>query len=475
MAGSKMAKIIRKIAKNWLVYLLLFAIILLGNKLRTFSYAAVPHAGEVADEYAWGWLGLSLIINKYPESWSLNSYQDMVYKKINVDFIYDKNPETKSFAIIKPSFDNPPLFGLITGGYAYLKGIRDFEQASVAILRRPMLKIALISTVLIFILASRFYGYGVGLLSAALYSVIPTMVISSRLALIENGYTPLFLAGLILADIYFKKRKKLIWILAVFLASLAILFKLSAISICLTLFILALFYGSKDKKFLTYSVVAGITFALVTFIIYGALIDWPVFVSTFLQNSQRFYGAGSEILLQIITQSRITTNRFFTDGWIAFGWISLMLVTFTEWKKTKGGVYLTVSVLTYLTILIVFGGESYGWYKYPLFPFLAIAIARIIQKIFESPNLLILITLALLPFGSSVHRLVGFVEFQKYSIFLKLFSIFVFLFFTLSIFLKKKISLKIQRILLVIVIAFLFWLSIKEIFYYTIDKWYFVT
>ena len=183
----------------------------------------------------------------------------------------------------------------------------------------------------------------------------------------------------------------------------------------------------------------------------------------------------TQILLQIITQSRITTNRFLTDGWVTFGWISLLLVTFTEWRKTEGGVYLTISVLSYLVVLIIFGGESYGWYKYPLFPFLAIATARIIQKIYQSPNFLILITLALLPFGSSVHRLVGFVEFQKYAVYLKLFSILIFLFFSLSIFLRKKISLNIQRILLVIIIAFLFWLSIKEIFYYTVDKWYFVT
>lgn len=467
MAGSKMAKIVK--------ILILLAVLFLGNKLRSYSYASVPHPGEVTDEYAWGWLGLSLIINKYPESWSLNSYKDTVYKKINVDSIYDKNPETRPFAIVKPSFDNPPIFGLITGGYAYLKGVRNFEEASVAILRRPMLKIALVSTVLIFILASRLYGYEAGFLSAILYSIIPTMVISSRLALIENGYIPLFLASLILADIYFKKKKRLFWILAVFLSSLAILFKLSAISITLTLFILALFYGKKDKKFLISSLIIGIVSAFIIFISYGALINWPVFVSTLLQNSQRFYGAGAEILLQIITQSRITTNRFLTDGWIAFGWISLMLVTFTEWRKTKGGIYLTASVLSYLIVLIIFGGESYGWYKYPLFPFLAIATARIIQKIYLSPNFLILITLALLPFGSSVHRLVGFVEFQPYAIYLKLFSILIFLLFSLSIFLKKKISLNIQRILLVIIITFLFWLSIKEIFYYTIDKWYFVT
>ncbi len=455
--------------------LILLVILLLGNKLRSYSYASVPHPGEVTDEYAWGWLGLSLIINRYPESWSLNSYPDTVYKKINVDSIYDKNPETRPFAIVKPSLDNPPLFGLITGGYTYLKGVRNFEEASVAILRRPMLKIALVSTVLIFILASRFYGSGVGLLSAALYSIVPTMVISSRLSLIENGYLPLFLTSLILTDIYFEKKKRFFWISAVSLASLAILFKLSAVSIILTLFILALYYGKRDKKFLIYSVFAGIVLAFVVFIGYGALINWPVFVSTLLQNSQRFYGAGAEILLQIITQSRITTNRFLTDGWITFGWISLLLVTFTEWRKTTGGVYLTVSVLSYLIVLIIFGGESYGWYKYPLFPFLAIAIARIIQKIYLSPNFLILITLALLPFGSSVHRLVGFVEFQKYAVYLKLFSILIFLFFSLSIFLRKKISLNIQRILLVIVITFLFWLSIKEIFYYTIDKWYFVT
>lgn len=461
--------------KKYLVSVILLTVVLLiGNKLRTFSYASVPHPGEVADEYAWGWLGLSLINDKYPVSWSLNSYKNTTYQKINVDFLYDKNSQTPPFAIVRPNFDNPPLFGLITGGYAFFKGVRSFQEASVAILRRPMLKIAALTTILIFILASRFYGQAAGLLAAFLYSIIPTMVISSRLALIENGYIPLFLAGLIFSDLYFEKRKKIFWITAVFLATVAILFKLSAIAVSLSLICLAVIYGKKDRMFLILSILAGVSIAVLAFFSYGFLIDKKTFLDIFWQNSQRFYGAGAEIVLQIITQSRLTTNKFLTDGWIFLGWICLFLVSFGEWKKTKGGIYSTAAALSCLMILIIFGGESYGWYKYPLFPFLAITIARILQKLYLKPNLLVFSSLAFLPFGSAVHRILGIIEFQKYVTYFKLFSLFIFFLFVFSLFFKKK-EILLLRLFMIVVITFLVWLSIKEIFYYTIDKWYFVT
>jgi len=36
-----------------------------------------------------------------------------------------------------PWFDHPPLMGLLTGGWAYLKGARIFEDTTTSIIRKP--------------------------------------------------------------------------------------------------------------------------------------------------------------------------------------------------------------------------------------------------------------------------------------------------------------------------------------------------
>lgn len=460
----------------FILLILLLAILTIGNKLRSFSYGSVPHPGEVADEYSYGWVGLSLIEKGYPISWStLLPYKSKTMEKINVDSLYDKNPGTLPFPIVKPWFDHPPLFGLITGGYAYLKGAREFVDVSVILLRRPMLKIALLTTLLIFILAYRLYGIKVAYISSFLYSIIPTTVISSRLALMENGYIPIFLGSLILADMYFEKKKRIYWISAVSIASLAVLFKFSAVVILLTLFLLALYNIRKNRKFIFLSIGIGLVAPLLLFAVYGAVFNWQTFVDIFLANSSRFYGAGSEVVLQLIAQFRLTTTKFLTDGWLIAGWVSLLIVSFTEFKKSKGGTIITISALSYLVIFILFGSESYGWYKYPFFPFLIICLARILEIIYEKGNIFIYTVFLFLPFGSSIHRLLGVVEFQKYVPLIRIFSLVFLGVFVLSM-LKKKESLSLlEKVYMIFIFAFVSLLSIAEILFLTYETWFYIT
>lgn len=471
-----MAEIIKWILKNKLKIILFISVLILGNYLRSFSYASVPHPGEVADEYSYGWVGVSLIKEGYPVSWStLSPYKFRTLEKINVDFLYDKNEGTLPFPIVKPWFDHPPLFGLITGGYAYLKGARNFADASVILLRRPMLKIAILTTLLLFILAYRLYGVKVAFISSFLYSIVPTTVISSRLALIENGYIPIFLGSLILADLYFERKKRIFWILAVFIASLAVLFKLSAAVILLSLFLLALYNLRKDRKFAFFSIGLGLIIPFLVFAVYGAIYDWETFVEIFLANSGRFYGAGSEVILQLVSQFRFTTTKFLTDGWMIAGWISLLFISLTEFKNKKGGNFITISVLAYMVIFILFGSESYGWYKYPFFPFLMISISRLLEVIYEKGNVFVYTTLLFLPFGSSVHRLLGINGFQKYVSYIRIFSLVFLGIFILSLLRNKRSHLFLDRIYMILIFIFVAVLSVAEILFLTYESWFYIT
>lgn len=469
--------------KKILIVLFLLGIILIvGNRLRSFSYASVPFPGEVADEYSFGWLGLSLIQFRYPIAWSGGlAYPKHDFQRINVDGIYNVHPERPLFSIDKPWFDHPPLFGLVTGGYAFLSGVRQFKDASVIILRRPMLKIGILTTVLIFVLATALFGKTVGFLSAILYSVVPTTVISSRLALAENGYIPLFLGALILSYAYFSKwkllgirNKNIYWISAVVLGSVALLFKLSGVAVLLTLFGLALAYGGREKGKLIKWVFFGGMASFLLFFLYGAFFDIDIFLKVLLTNSQRFYGSGAEIFLQLINQSRIT-GKFLTDAWVLVGWISLFILSFREWRKDKNIGFIIISVFCYLIVFIIFGSESYGWYRFPFLPFLIIAESKIFIDLYRKLNLFAFLGLSLLPFGSSVHRLIGLIEFQKYVLPFRISIILLAAIFFFSLFKENERIRFMQRFFMIIVFAFLVYLSIKEVYFYGISNWYFAT
>lgn len=478
MVRAKEAKVIKKLRENrkWIVFILLIGILVLGNRLREFSYASVPNPGESADEYSFGWLGISLIKDKYPIAWSgIPAYAVHDFQRINVDGLYDKDPQRLPFSIDMPWFDHPPLFGLLTGGYAYIKGVRDFADASVIILRRPMLKIALVTTILTFILGWRLFGTFVGLLAALLYSVIPTTVISSRLALAENGYIPLFLGSLILAHYYLDKKKGIYWTMAAILAAVGLLFKFSAIAISISLILIALMYGGTKKKNLISTVLSTSLASLILFAVYGFYFSWDTFLSVLSYNSQRFYGAGAEIFLSAIVRSKITATKFLSDGWIVASWISSLVISAAEWKKEKGTTIVTIAIFSYLVVFLVLGSEGYGWYRFPFLPFLIIALSRLIYKLFKEPNLLLFIALALLPFGTSLHRLYGIEGFSTFVYPFRITLIFMLALFSAMLFIRKVWLKRVYQLTILAILVGLTFLAIKEIYFFNLDTWFFVT
>ncbi|MCJ7805566.1 glycosyltransferase family 39 protein [Patescibacteria group bacterium] len=471
-----MAKNIWRIAKKEIIIILaLFAILLLGNKLRSYNYDTVPHPGETADEYDFAWVGLSLIQQGIPIGWTgiVDAGQNIWYEKINVDNLDTNDPEHFAFRMTKPWFDHPPGFALIIGGYSYLKGARQFYQTGVGIIRRPMLRIAILTTFLIFVLATRLYNKWVGLLSALLYSIIPTAVISSRLVLAENGYIPLFLGALILADLYLKKKKRAFLILAAIISAVAILFKLSGIAVLISLLLIILAYDSKREKLrnLTLVFIIGIS-GLVAFFAYGAYYDWEVFKNVFFAQAGRLYGSGAEVFLSAVTQSKITATKFLSDGWILASWVATFIVSIAEWKKRRGTTILTISVFSYLIVFIIFGSESFGWYRFPFLSLIIIELAYFIEKVLREPNFFAFLGISLFPFGTSLHRLYGIEGFSKFVPWLRVALVFLLSVFAGTIFIDKIWMKRVYQLVVLAILAFLCAMAIKEIYFLDVNAWY---
>lgn len=470
---------------NTVVLIGLLFILFLGNFLRFKNYDVVPHPGETTDEYGFAWAGLSLIKEGVPESWSgvesvttaegsaAIPYKNLEKVKINVDNIYDKEPSRPPFSIAKPWFDKPPGFALFIGGYSYLKGAREYVQTGVGIIRRPMVRLAVLTTLLLFILALRLFNKWVGLLSALLYSVIPTAVISSRLAMAENGYVPIFLGALIFIDCYLKKKKDVYLVLATSLSALAILFKLSGISILLSLLLVLAVYGPKRKKAETLlkTFLIGIS-GLVLFFIYGAFIDWKVFIDVFNAQSNLFYGAGADIFYSLLTRNRIVD--FFTDGWMLLAWICAFAIGFTEWRKKRGTTIIIISLFSYLIVFLFFGSEPYGWYRFPFIPFLIIALSRFIERLYLKPNLFVIFSLFILPLGVSLHRIFGLIGFQNYVGLYRFLLLFVLSVFGLDLLLPERFDWA-KRLILVFLLTLSIVFAVREFYLHTYETWFYIT
>ena len=136
---------------------------------------------------------------------------------------------------------------------------------------------------------------------------------------------------------------------------------------------------NKNYRLAFYFVLSGLL-SILTYIFYGISYDANTFRMILAYQTNRFF-AGPIVFLVKILVPRIT--RIFLDGWIFFGWISIFILAF---KKRKEHSQILIAFLSYITGLIIFGGEDFGWYRMPLYPFLLIAAAYIVVKLIKKPD-----------------------------------------------------------------------------------------
>ena len=170
-------------------FILLGLILVLGLWLRSDKLYTWPRLGATFDEYAWTWLGINLIQNRVPESWSRHPQ----YKNTK-SITYQNVP----FQLVKPYLEHPPLFGLVAGSYALANGARSMFELNLYHIRGLALLLGVLSIFMIYIFAAQVYGYKVGLLSAFIYASVPTVAVGSRLVQNENLFIPFFLLSLFL-------------------------------------------------------------------------------------------------------------------------------------------------------------------------------------------------------------------------------------------------------------------------------------
>jgi len=161
--------------------------------LRLYDYDKIPFPGESMDEYSFSWVGLSLIKIGLPMGSSgIGGYKSYDYRYINVDQVFRTTAKGNAFSINSPWFDHPPVLGLVTGGYAYLKGAQVFEDMQTSLIRKPMVIIGVLSVLLLFLYLKTLFGYWEAFFGSLIYAVSPPAIIASRMVQAENLLIPIF-------------------------------------------------------------------------------------------------------------------------------------------------------------------------------------------------------------------------------------------------------------------------------------------
>ncbi len=450
---------------NFLFFILISIIILMGFYLRYHRYSQIPFPGESLDEYSFSWLGLSLIEQGIPIATSgLPSYKHL-YKYINVDQYYHSGAIPNPIPIDQPWFDHPPLLGLITGGYSFIKGVRNFSDASVIYIRKPMLIIGTLNIILLFIFITLIYNKYAALIASLIYSTDPLIVISSRMVQAENLIITFFLLSLISFFLYIKKNNNNFLWLAITFSGLATLTKVSGWSVPIALILLSNFFSTKKlENFL--KILGGNLAMFSLFIFYGFSYNIHLFLSVWMTNSGRYFREGLLSFYNLFTTQNIT--RDFSSGWILAGWIAVFIIAFQVKQKSRN-LWIILPLLSYLFIFLLFGSENYGWYKFPFYPFLIGGLGLIFYDLIEEGDLLLSIFILVLPFSIMTNRFFPANEISNKMVFYRLGLLGLAAIIFSSFYYKNKL---IWRIIILLLISSVIIINIYTNSIINISTWY---
>lgn len=294
-----------------------------------------------------------------------------------------------SFRLEQPYFDQPPLMMFFIALPAKIFGFTDFVQVPQILVRLPALLVSIISLYFTYILAKIIYNKKIALLALIVYGFTPFYVFSHRQSYLENFLTPVILLGLIALKKYLLKPDKL-WIFLLLLTSLiAGWIKIVGFG----LFLITGFWLLKNKKnkLFILNTFIGIL-SIISYLIYGASIDWTQFILIVFTQAAR--GVYLNSFVHIFTQPEF--YELFLDGWYYLNFIC-MFVLIIKKRHNKDTNFLCLNFIFWLFFILMTSGMNNNspWYRYPLFPFLSIATGYYLNLLLTNNSLLLMLPILL--------------------------------------------------------------------------------
>lgn len=430
-------------------FILLFSIILIGIFLRADNLTSSPRLGATFDEFAWTWLGISIIQDQVPSSWSPHPQYEghREYKRyLNADFW-----------IVKPYLEHPPFFGVVAGSFALLNGATNMFDVTLDKIRPLGLILGVFSMFMLFALVKELYDEKVALLSTLIYAVIPTVAIGSRLVQNENFFIPLYLTSLYLTVRFIKTKKSKYRNITAIICGLLLISKMPWIAASVGVIAILMFYKRYNDAFKFLLLVIPF---FIFYLVYGVYFNQEIFLGLWGLQLQR-YDLTFTSVFALFTEPYLT-DRYFIDGWIYFGWFAFFLLLIKDIKKN---VVIILGLLAYLGIFIfaIPNEAGHGWYRYPFYPFLAVSLAIFIKDYFNKNILLtflfiLLVGLSLLELTWTVKFGFSFIVFRLYLIICAL--------TLLPLFFKSKRIKRYSILTNKLMLLFIFVLSFTSVLFY---------
>lgn len=460
--------------KKIIQLIIVLGITYLALIVRKANYAQIPIYGQSVDEYSYSWVGLSLIKTGVPIGISgISGYQHQFDRYINIDRFMQLLP-SDPLSINYPWMDHPPLLGLITGGYASLKGAEVFEDTVTSIIRQPIVFISTISVLLVMIFCWLNFSFLTAIIGGLIYGTAPLIVLSGRMIQAENAIIPCFLLVAIFISLFLKQKKDFWLLLAGIFSGLATLFKLTGVA-CYIFVLLSLLSQTQKlnqkfwKDFLFFLIIAiPISFL---FVIYGSVYGLENFKNILFSNANRFYGIGPSSLIELIRNQRLTQHKFLPEIWVITGWI-LFIAALAKKNLQNFFSLPVIAIISYLIVYLLFGSQPYGWYTFPFWPFLIIILSRFFSlSIEKGENIVLLFLTSITIFGANISRLLGIFEFQKYAQFWRI-GISGILFILIFSRLVKLKSNFISKAIILIILALSIYTNVKYLNQIDIQFWW---
>lgn len=455
-----------------LIFLLIFGLAIFARKR---NYAEIPIPGQSVDEYSYSWVGLSLIESGMPVGISgIGGYKNSLARYVNVDRFFQTVSTGDPLIINYPWMDHPPLLGLITGGYAYLTGVRVFEDTTSLIIRKPIIIINSISVALLMIYCWINFGFLTATVGGLIYATTPLVVLSGRMIQAENAIIPCLLVCMISMSLYLKSKNDYWLLVSALVAGIATLFKLTGF-VChlFVLFILLNNYRKENTLFwkdFGFFLIISLPISFL-FVIYGSVYGLQNFKNILFSNYNRFYGIGPNSLIELIRNQRLTQHKFLPEVSIISGWLVFLGLVIK--KRNKIAMKLVIwSLLSYLIIYIFVGGQPYGWYAFPFWPMLIIILSKFLADGIENgKNLIAAFFFLILILGDNISRLAGIFEFQPYANWWRIGVSGIFFVLIITSILKFKNKM-LYRILLLIILVAIIYTNLKYLNNINIDFWW---